>query len=73
VQGDSLRPLDNQPDGSLLEDGRESSIHMHHWLIAKQDGPESEGVCKWCGSRRSFSNGFTGSYAGYPRRIARSR
>ena len=37
--------------------------HAHHWLIARQNGPTSEGVCKSCDARRSFDNGFVGSYA----------
>ena len=72
MQGNSPWPLDDRRDGSLPDDGRESSIHMHHWLIAKQDGPESKGVCKWCGARRNFINAFTGPYGGHPRRLARS-
>ena len=33
--------------------------HTHHWLIGNQDGPSSPAVCKQCGERRDFSNGFT--------------
>lgn len=33
--------------------------HTHHWLIGNQDGPSSPAVCKECGERREFSNGFT--------------
>ncbi len=40
----------------------EIAVHAHHWLIAKQDGPASEGVCKTCGERRDFVNGFRRSY-----------
>jgi len=38
--------------------------HTHHWLIGKQDGPSSEGVCKMCGEVREFTNGFRRSYPG---------
>lgn len=34
------------------------SRHVHHWLIGVQNGPSSEGVCKECGERRAFINGF---------------
>lgn len=37
-------------------------IHTHHWLIGKQDGPSSAGVCKACGEVREFTNGFQRSY-----------
>lgn len=37
-------------------------IHSHHWMIAKQDGPSSEGMCKACGEVRKFTNGFRRSY-----------
>lgn len=29
---------------------------VHHWAIETPNGRESEGVCKRCGVRRSFSN-----------------
>jgi hypothetical protein len=29
---------------------------VHHWAIETPNGRESEGVCKRCGLRRSFSN-----------------
>ena len=29
---------------------------VHHWAIEDPNGRESEGVCKRCGLRRSFSN-----------------
>lgn len=29
---------------------------VHHWAIETPNGRESEGVCKRCGTRRSFSN-----------------
>jgi len=32
--------------------------HAHHWMIGVQNGPSSEGVCKECGERRDFLNGF---------------
>ena len=28
----------------------------HHWLIARANGPLSEGVCQRCGESRDFSN-----------------
>ena len=28
----------------------------HHWLIEAADGPESRGVCKYCGETRNFPN-----------------
>jgi len=47
-------PLSVRPAGDLgLPE------HTHHWLIANQDGPSSPAVCKECGERREFSNGFT--------------
>jgi hypothetical protein len=38
---------------------RPAAEHTHHWLIGNQDGPSSPAVCKDCGERREFSNGFT--------------
>lgn len=29
---------------------------VHHWAIETPNGRESEGVCRRCGLRRSFSN-----------------
>jgi hypothetical protein len=46
----------------------EPAEHPHHWLIGNQDGPMSEGVCKMCGVRRDFSNGFTRMSGPYVRR-----
>jgi len=40
--------------------------HAHHWMIGDQDGPVSEGVCKFCGAGRDFNNGFRRSYQGRP-------
>jgi hypothetical protein len=34
------------------------SAHAHHWLIGDRGGPSSPAVCKECGERREFSNGF---------------
>jgi hypothetical protein len=45
-------------------EGIELHDHTHHWLIGKQDGPSSEGVCKACGEVRDFTNGFSRSYPG---------
>lgn len=28
----------------------------HYWMIEGQDGPTSDGVCKYCGESRRFSN-----------------
>ena len=49
--------------GAPAEDS-EPDLHTHHWLIGKQDGPSSEGVCKACGEVRDFTNGFSRSYPG---------
>jgi len=43
-------------DGLMIVD------HPHHWLIGRQNGPESEGVCKQCGAVRNFTNGYTRPY-----------
>ena len=43
----------------LLDD---SDDHAHHWMIARQNGPASEGTCKDCGETRDFVNGFVRSY-----------
>jgi hypothetical protein len=47
----SLEP----PDGSI-------DTHAHHWLIGRQDGPSSEGVCKSCGATREFTNAYSRTY-----------
>jgi hypothetical protein len=47
--------------GAPAEDS-EPDLHTHHWLIGKQDGPSSAGVCKACGEVRDFTNGFHRSY-----------
>jgi hypothetical protein len=59
-----IYPLDN---GGLLPPG--AGDHAHHWLIAKQDGPSSEGTCKACGAQRDFVNGYTRSYVARYRRF----
>ena len=48
-------------DRSKVPPAGESGLveHTHHWLIGNQDGPSSPAVCKECGERREFSNGFT--------------
>ncbi len=28
----------------------------HHWIISAQNGPISEGVCKFCREKREFKN-----------------
>lgn len=28
----------------------------HYWIIEKAKGPTSRGMCKYCGSKRDFSN-----------------
>lgn len=28
----------------------------HHWLLPRPGGPTSDGVCKFCGAERQFSN-----------------
>ena len=56
-----IYPLD---DGGLPPGG-----HVHHWLIAPQDGPSSEGTCKACGAQRDFVNGYTRSYVTRYRRV----
>lgn len=33
--------------------------HIHHWMIATQDGPASDAVCRTCGDKREFDNAFT--------------
>ncbi len=48
---------------ALPSTGFASSTTSHHWLIGKQDGPTSEGVCRNCGARREFENGFVSAYA----------
>jgi len=50
--------VDSPPEGALQPDGISFVGHAHHWLIGRQDGPASEGVCKWCGARRDFNNGY---------------
>lgn len=30
--------------------------HAHHWRIAPNDGPYSAGVCRGCGTTRTFGN-----------------
>lgn len=42
--------------------GALAAEHSHHWMIAKQDGPSSEGTCKQCGARRDFLNSFVRAY-----------
>lgn len=31
----------------------------HHWMIDGQDGPTSEGVCRYCDATRDFSNSMS--------------
>ena len=40
-------------DGSVVED----ECH-HYWLIDSAEGPTSNGVCKFCGAEKEFSNSF---------------
>jgi hypothetical protein len=54
----------NTGEAGLPVEAPEVDIHSHHWLIGKQDGPSSEGVCKGCGEIRDFTNGFSRSYPG---------
>jgi hypothetical protein len=63
LNGTSGYPLP-LPDGGLPP-----GEHAHHWLIAKQDGPSSEGTCKACGAQRDFVNGYTRSYVARYRRV----
>jgi hypothetical protein len=49
----------------------------HHWLIGRQDGPSSEGICKNCGASRPFVNAYfktyrTPIYLGRPRHLGPS-
>jgi len=53
----------------LAGNGLPPGEHAHHWLIAKQDGPSSEGTCKACGAHRDFVNGYTRSYVARYRRV----
>ena len=32
----------------------------HHWMIESPSGETSQGICKFCGSTRSFFNSSTG-------------
>jgi hypothetical protein len=36
--------------------------HAHHWKIAAQNGPSSEGTCKSCGATRDFTNAYFKTY-----------
>jgi hypothetical protein len=28
----------------------------HHWMLPRPGGPTSNGICKFCGAEREFSN-----------------
>lgn len=34
--------------------------HSHHWIIETANGPNSEGVCKFCHAHRDFPNWLPG-------------
>ena len=34
----------------------------HYWIIEEARLPESEGICKLCGAKRMFKNGFKPAY-----------
>jgi hypothetical protein len=36
--------------------GRSAANCVHHWLIEAPSGRESTGVCKHCGTKKSFAN-----------------
>jgi hypothetical protein len=39
------------------EPAEKRSLTCHHyWLIEKATGPKSRGECKYCGTRKDFSN-----------------
>lgn len=42
----------------LLAHCSRSPTGGHHWLIDRADGPTSRGRCKYCRTRREFSNSF---------------
>lgn len=31
-------------------------VCSHHWMLPRPGGPTSNGVCKFCGAEREFSN-----------------
>ncbi len=41
-----------------MQDDSDSSTCKHHWLIESPNGVESQGTCKVCGAKKSFSNSW---------------
>ena len=39
-----------------MEESRQEPECSHHWVIDSAEGPTSQGRCKLCGTKRSFSN-----------------
>jgi len=37
----------------------------HHWVIEPANGETSQAVCRICGARREFANGFIRKKGGY--------
>jgi hypothetical protein len=33
-----------------------TSHHFHHWRIEEANGPQSRGICKYCGAEKVFKN-----------------
>jgi len=54
--------MDSVIDPVLSADADLLLSHAHHWLIAKQDGENSEGTCKSCGATRDFANAYFRTY-----------
>jgi hypothetical protein len=47
------------PVDSVVSNGDSGGgSHPHHWMIEGQNGPSSDAVCKECGERRNFLNGY---------------
>jgi hypothetical protein len=53
----------SNPTPAVLDSLYDAALeHAHHWLIAGQNGPTSEGTCKSCGATRAFGNSYSRTY-----------
>jgi len=56
--------VDNESAAVIPAASPACSHGAHHWFLGNPTGPTTEGICKWCGARRQFSNDFSYSRRG---------
>ncbi|HUF53204.1 MAG TPA: hypothetical protein VMR52_05450 [Dehalococcoidia bacterium] len=61
------------PEALNTDTDPSGDTHAHHWLIKSQEGHSSEAICKQCGERRDFRNGYKWQPYYYPSRLASSK